>query len=300
MYTRLLAISQYIVKREQRKQLLVEAQLRAEAEAVQRILSSDFRKSSVQAPTVIEQSSGEPDSKLIVSGDTPTLQGTGTYAIPVQSELVSKISENLTFEMKTPVEQELLKNKVPSTRKKDQEEKRSPKGENTQNKEAKLSCLESRTHSFVALVAKLEVVRVPDFSEDWLSYLAKSMHFGLQNCISKWETSVYFSLQKSEYFAHFFEESKSQTISGDLSREKSQEPKQTGKKFPEFEFYRKFKKKSLEFNRFRRSQSQKSMRDSLIRNRNLDSFQSQWKDSEDVMQSCSQELRLFVHTISTE
>ncbi len=38
----LLAISRNVMKREQRKQLLVEAQLRAEAEAVQKILSTGF------------------------------------------------------------------------------------------------------------------------------------------------------------------------------------------------------------------------------------------------------------------
>ncbi len=96
----------------------------------------------------------------------------------------------------------------------------------------------------------------------------------------------------------------------DLSREKSQEPNQSGKEFPEFKFYkqsgekspefnRQFREKFLEFNqnRFRWNQSQRSMRDSLVQNRSLNFFQSQWKESEDVTQSRSQKLGLFAHTV---
>ncbi len=69
----LLAIAQYIVQREQRKQLLVEAQLQAEVKAVQKLLSMGFslKRISVQAPAI--QFSGEPNSKLSVSGNVSTL-----------------------------------------------------------------------------------------------------------------------------------------------------------------------------------------------------------------------------------
>ncbi len=155
--------------------------------------------------------------------------------------------------MKNLTEPELSKNEVSFMRDKGQEEKKPPKGEDTQNEETKLSYLESRTHSFVALVAKLEVVKIPDFLENWLFELADLKHF---------------SFQKSGYSAHFPKENKSQEISRDLSRhhrymftEKSQEPGQSGKKFPEFDFYRQFKKKSPEF---RKSQSQDFMRAPLF------------------------------------
>ncbi len=38
------------------------------------------------------------------------------------------------------------------------------------------------------------------------------------------------------------------------------------------------------------------MSDSLIQNRSLSPFQSQWKESEDVIQSCSQKFKLFAQT----
>ncbi len=94
-------------------------------------------------------------------------------------------------------------------RDKGQEEKKPPKGDDTQNEEMKLSCLESRAYSFVAQVARLEVVRVPD-SLRCHSFLFKSVN------------SIRFSLQKSKYFAHFSEESKFWRIIGDLFRKKTQ------------------------------------------------------------------------------
>ncbi len=72
------------------------------------------------------------------------------------------------------------------------------------NEKTKLPCLESKTYSFVAQVTKLEVVRVPD-SLRGHSFLFNSVHFGFQ---------------KSKYFAHLFEESKFQKITGDFFKEK--------------------------------------------------------------------------------
>ncbi len=69
----LLIVLQNIVKREQRKQLLVEAQLQAEVKAVQKLLSAEFslKQIPVQAPAI--QFSREPDSELFVSGEVSTL-----------------------------------------------------------------------------------------------------------------------------------------------------------------------------------------------------------------------------------
>ncbi len=69
------------VEIEKRRRRLIKAQLRDEAEAAQRILS-------VQAPTMIEQSSGEPEFKPTVSRDAPTFLGIDTNVTPVLSELV--------------------------------------------------------------------------------------------------------------------------------------------------------------------------------------------------------------------
>ncbi len=85
----------------------------------------------------------------------------------------------MALEAKIPAEQELLKNEVPFMRAKDQEEKIPIKGENTQNEETDSLCLGSSTHSFIAPVAKLEAVQVPDFLGDWLDQKA-SVHSGSQ------------------------------------------------------------------------------------------------------------------------
>ncbi len=97
------------VKMGQRRREIAETQRRAQVEAVQK----PFSLRPVQAPAMIEQSSGEPDSKPTVSGDALTFLGTGTHATPVLSELVSGISEGVTFEAKIPAGAELLKNEVP-------------------------------------------------------------------------------------------------------------------------------------------------------------------------------------------
>ncbi len=64
------------MKREQRKQLLVETQLRAESKAVQKLLSMGFslKRIPIQAPAI--QFSREPDFELFVSGNVSTLRGT--------------------------------------------------------------------------------------------------------------------------------------------------------------------------------------------------------------------------------
>ncbi len=209
---------------------------------------------------MIVQSSGKPDFKLLVSGDVLTFRGIGTHAIPIQLEQIFENSQSyFTSEIKNSIEQGLSKNEVSFTRDEDQEEKKPSKGKNSQNEETNPLCLESMTYSSIVLVAKLEMVKVPDllksqfFEKFNLFDPAKSMHFGFQNCIPKFshfKNSMHFGFQKSKYFAHFFEESKSQEISGDLSREKSQELNQSGKKFPEFDFYGQIKKSPQQLTNF--------------------------------------------------
>ncbi len=126
------------VQEEQRKQLLVEAQLRAEVEAVQKLLSKGFslKRTLVQAPVI--QFSREPEFKLFVSGNVSTLRGIDISVIPVQSEPNSEISKSSKLETKNLTESELSENEVSFTR---DEEKKFPKRDEMRKEEMRLSCL---------------------------------------------------------------------------------------------------------------------------------------------------------------